>query len=317
MVKMKFVIVGFGNNTKKSVIPAIFGSQQASLVAIIDRRAEKKAEIVKSYNCGFATSIEEAVNNFDFDAVYISIPIAIHKEYILEGAKFGKHILCEKSIVPNLFDAIEVVNYCKEKNVALFEGFMYHEQHRFVRNLIDDDEIGIPFHIQSSFGFPPINETDFRYNKALGGGALLDAGAYTIHFARHFFKEEPLNVYSVLENEGHNVEIRGAIMLNFGKSRTAQSVFGFNNMYQNKYEIWGTKGKLSLTRAFAVPRDFSSSLTLEKQGLTKDIKMPICDHFSNQFTNFVNGAYIPEMRRLWLDEILAQAEVMNKVIQNC
>jgi NDP-hexose-3-ketoreductase len=316
---MKFALIGCGNNSRKSVIPAILNSIDVSLVVIIDRSSEKESEIVETYNCGFATSISEAVDKFDFEAIYISTPIAIHKDNILEAAKFGKHILCEKSIVENYEDALEVVSYCRKQNVALFEGFMYqfHEQHSLVRNLIDNDEIGTPFHIQSHFGFPPIRASDFRYSRKLGGGAVLDAGSYTIHFARHFFKAEPINVFSILENEGHNVEIRGTTMLNFGNSRTAHSVFGFNNMYQNKYEVWGTKGKLLLNRAFAVPSDFSPTLILEKQGIIKEFKIPRCNHFIEQFSYFTKGFNDPEIRKLWLDEILAQANVIKKIMQTC
>jgi len=51
--------------------------------------------------------------------------------------------------------------------VALFEGFMYqfHSQHQFVKKLIGSGEIGQPVHFQAWFGFPPLNENDFRYNK--------------------------------------------------------------------------------------------------------------------------------------------------------
>ena len=126
--------------------------------------------------------------------------------------------------------------------------YQFHTQHQFVKKLIQDGEIGIPFHFQGSFGFPPINENDFRYKKELGGGVVLDAGSYTMHAARHFFGEEPISSHAILENEGHEVEIRETVLLNFGESRTANLIFGFNNMYQSKYSIWGTKGIITLER---------------------------------------------------------------------
>jgi predicted dehydrogenase len=182
-----------------------------------------------------------------------------------------------------------------------------------VKELVSNQEIGIPFHVQAWFGFPPIKETDFRYEKALGGGAILDAGSYTFHFARHFFNAEPKKIYAILENESHEVEIRGTAMLDFGQSRTAHLVFGFNNLYQNKYEIWGTNGKLSLTRAFALPPDFSSTLTVEKQGAINELKMPACDHFAEEFNYFVLNHSNPTMREMWLNEIILQSTVLSEV----
>lgn len=38
--------------------------------------------------------------------------------------------------------------------------------------------------MKASFGFPLRAANDFRYNKALGGGALLDAAGYVTKLAR-------------------------------------------------------------------------------------------------------------------------------------
>ena len=56
--------------------------------------------------------------------------------------------------------------------------FQYHNQHAFVQKIIEDGEIGDIHFFKSSFGFPPRRKDDIRYNKELGGGALLDAGGY-------------------------------------------------------------------------------------------------------------------------------------------
>jgi NDP-hexose-3-ketoreductase len=313
---MRFAVVGCGNIARKSVIPAIIKSELTTLAVCIDRRPEKGKELTTAYQCGFATSISEAVEKFEFDAIYISTPIGIHKEAIIEAALAGKHILCEKSIVPTIEDSKEIVELCQKQNVALFEGFMYqfHEQHNKVKELIQNNEIGKPFHLQAWFGFPPIKETDFRYNKSLGGGAVLDAGSYTFHLARHFFNAEPEHVYAVLENESHDVDIRGTVMFDFGQSQTAHVVFGFNNSYQNKYEIWGTTGKLSLNRAFAVPPDFSSTLTIEKQGVINEMRMPTCDHFIEELNYFVQNHTSLQLREDWLAEIIAQSSLISRVL---
>lgn len=313
---MRFAVIGCGNIARKSVIPSILKSDMTSLVVCIDRKPEREEELTLAYNCGFATSLDDALKKYDFDAVYIATPIGIHKEAIIEAALAGKHILCEKSLTSSLTDASYIVDLCRKQNVALFEGFMYqfHEQHKKVNELLVSEKIGKPFHVQAWFGFPAIKSDDFRYKKLLGGGAVLDAGSYTVHFARHFFNAEPEKVYAVLENENHEVEIRGTVMLDFGHSRTAHLVFGFNNLYQNKYEIWATSGKLSLTRAFALPPNFSSTVTIEKQGGFAEYEMPVCDHFIEELNYFALNYNKSEIREGWLNEIIAQATVLNQVL---
>lgn len=312
---MKFAVIGCGNIAQRHSIPAIIDSGVSNISVCVDINPEREREVAEKISLPFETSLEQAIENYDIDAVYISTPNATHKEIILKAAQNKKHILCEKSIVTDIIEAREVVECCKHNNVALFEGFMYqfHTQHQFVRNLIAQGEIGTPFHFQAWNGFPPISQNDFRYKKKLGGGALLDAGAYTIHAARHFFNAEPEKIHAVLENEGHEVDVRGSVMFDFGDSRTAHLVFGFNNMYQNKYAIWGTEGLITLTRAFALPSDFISVLTFEKQGITDEYKMQPCNHFIEEIKYFVTNASNKEKVAVWHNEILNQAHVMHLV----
>jgi dTDP-3,4-didehydro-2,6-dideoxy-alpha-D-glucose 3-reductase len=311
---LKFAVIGCGNIAQKSAIPALINSGVSSISVCIDTNTERGKEITEKYDLPFETSMEEAFRKYSFDAVYISTPNATHKKIIINAANNKKHILCQKPIISNIEEANEVTYYSKLNNVAIMEGFMYqfHSQHKFVNDLIDTGEIGTPFHYQAWFGFPPISPNDFRYNKSLGGGAILDAGSYTIHSARHFFKCEPIHIHSILENEGHDVEVRGTAMLDFGNSRTAHLVFGFNNMYQNKYIIWGTNGVITLDRAFALPPNYESILTLEKQGLKKEILMQPCNHFIEEIKYFAQNVNNHDVAQKWREEFINQIKVIDK-----
>ncbi len=312
---MKFVLVGVGKIAKKSVLPAILNSGKTQLVACVDRKIEKQAEVKSSFGVPLVTSLKAALTSFDVDAVYVSTPIGLHAETILEAAGAKKHVLCEKSIVSSLEEARQVVYACEENQVGLFEGFMYqfHKQHEVVRSLIAEGKIGAPFRFEGKFGFPPINPSDFRYAKSMGGGSLLDAGAYTVHAARHFFAREPLRVQTSMFYGDQEVDLRGHALLDFGEGKVADLSFGFDNYYQNKYTIWGTKGSLTLSRAFAVPPDFSSSLTIEADGKTETISMPTDDHFIKEVQYFAEQANDSNARKSWYQEILAQANCLNNI----
>jgi len=312
---LKFAVIGCGNIAVKSSIPALLNSKHCELIVCIDTNIEKGRIIKEKFDLPFENSLQSAFDKYNFDAVYVSTPIGSHKEIVILSAKHKKHILCEKSLAINLTEVEEMAYACKTNNVALLEGFMYqfHTQHQYIRNIIDSGEIGQPVHFQAWFGFPPINEKDFRYNKILGGGALLDAGSYTVHAARHFFGIEPIKCYSVLENEGHEVEIRGSVLLDFGKSKTAHLVFGFNNMYQNKYSIWGTKGVICLERAFALPPNYKSICTLEKQGFKKEYILEPCDHFNEELNYFVKNIKKEDAIINWRNEALSQMRLLDQL----
>lgn len=314
---LKFAVIGCGNLALKYSIPALINSPVSSVVVCVDpnRRGQKEA-VEEKFGLKLVTSLEEAVQNYDFDAVYIAAPTGVHRDLVLTAANYKKHILCEKSLGSNLKEVEEMIEVCKQNDVALFEGFMYqfHTQHQYVKNLIKKGEIGVPFHFQGSFGFPPINENDFRYKKELGGGVVLDAGSYTIHAARQFFNAEPLTSNSVLEKEGKEVEIRGTVLLNFGKSRTASLVFGFDNHYQSNYTIWGTKGMITLERAYALPPDFKPKCILEKQGFKEIYTLEACDHFIEEIKYFYNKYQNLNEKENWYKEAINQAKALNSLL---
>ena len=312
---IKFAVVGCGNVALRYSIPAIIDCKSSQLVVCVNRSEKPKEKIEKEFKIPFETSFEKALERYDFDAVYISTPNAKHAETVFLAAKNNKHILCEKPLGINLSEVEKMVQCCKENNVALFEGFMYqfHTQHQFVTNIIQDGEIGIPFYFQGSFGFPPINKNDFRYKKELGGGAVLDAGSYTIHAARHFFGKEPISSHAILENEGHEVYIRGTVLLNFGNSQTASLTFGFNNMYQSKYTIWGTKGMITLERAYALSPDFSPTCILEKNGFKEVYNLEPCNHFIEEIKYFNDNYKNEQMKTDWYNEAVNQSKALENL----
>jgi dTDP-3,4-didehydro-2,6-dideoxy-alpha-D-glucose 3-reductase len=312
---MRFAVVGCGNIAKRSAIPALLKSGVSSVVVCVDTNPAVEKDIKEKFDLPFETDIQVALEKYQFDAVYISTPVSIHKNIIHQVATYHKHILCEKSLAINYEEALEIASIARNYEIAIFEGFMYqfHFQHAMVKNLIEAGEIGTPFHFQAWFGFPPIASTDFRYKKSLGGGAVLDAGSYTVHSARHFFNQEPKEIFAILENETHEVEIRGTVMLNFANSKTAHLVFGFNNKYQNKYIIWGTNGTITLDRAFGVPSDYQSTLTIEKQDLKREIVMPICDHFVEEIKYFVKYVDNKEIKEQWILEFVSQSKTLSQI----
>ncbi len=314
MGKINFGVIGCGRIAQKSVIPALHTNDASNLVAVTDIDTTKTKIISKKYNVDSERNYHDLLKRKDIDAVYISTPIGLHAEMCIAAAKKGKHILCEKSLTSNLKETEEVLKICEENDVLILEGFMYqyHTQHAYVQNLIEEDKIGTPVHFHARFGFPPLDNNNFRYKKKLGGGALLDAGAYTVHAARKIFKKEPIRVEATMHNNNEDVEIIGNALMDFGKE-TASLVFGFDNYYQNMYSIWGTKGMISLTRAFSIPANLQPALILEQQNYKEEFILPACDHFKLEIKTFCSNMDNKDYIQKWKDDILNQAKVLDRI----
>lgn len=317
MSKMKFIVIGCGNIAQRCSIPALMNSGVTKVVCVVDTD-ERKREIVETrFGLPFETNLKYVLDTYDFESVYISTPNAIHVQIVEQVAPYRKNILCEKPLAGSIADAERIAELGKQYNIPIFEGFMYqfHTQHSIKNKMIADGAIGEPQLFQGWFGFPPIADSDFRYRKELGGGCVLDSCAYLVHSARHFYGCEPKHVHAVLSREkGREVETHATILLDFGKGRVANLVSGFNNKYKSQQVIWGNKGLMSLERAYALPPDFQSTLTIETQEGVSHHTMPACNHFEEEMRYFVENCATHADE--WRKEFLNQTRVLMSVKSN-
>ncbi len=145
--------------------------------------------------------------------------------------------------------------------------FVHHGQHAVVRKLIADGEIGELRAFHARFGVPALPEDDIRHDPALGGGALADIGLYPVRAAVHLLGAGLAVAGAVLSRgAGHRVETAGAALLRRADGVTAQLTFGMDHAYGSCYEVWGSRGRVTVDRAFTPPADHRPALVVEGDG---------------------------------------------------
>jgi len=283
--------MGCANIARRSVIPAMLKSGLFDVVSIASRSMAKAQEFAKEFNCEAVEGYENLLNNDNIDAIYMPLPTGLHEEWVDKCLSNGKHILCEKSLAMDFASAQRMVEKAKEKNLLLMENFMflYHSQHQFIKEQIANNELGEIRCFRSSFGFPPLREGNFRYDKAAGGGSLLDAAAYTVRASQLFLGDDLKVEAAVLNTSGdHEVDIYGGAFLKSPSGAFSEVAFGFDNFYQCEYEIWGSKGKLIAKKAFTPKPGEKPTIIIQKQDKQDVFQVPADDHFVNILTEFAN-----------------------------
>jgi len=314
---IKIGILGCADFAKRLVIPNIIKTGLFEVVAVASRTAQKAVEFAETFSCEPIVGYEALLERKEIEAVYLPLPIGLHHEWILKALHAGKHVFCEKSLAPDLTEVTEILDLAREKKLCVFENFMFvfHAQFAAVRQLLADGEIGEVRLLRSSFGFKlPGPDSNIRYKKALGGGALLDVGTYTV-MASHFLLGRSQQVIAAsLENFGQEVDFQGAVMLKNPEGVVSQLAFGFDNFYQNTIELWGTEGKLVVERAFTAGPAYVPRLFIEKNNLKQEITLAPDNHFEKILTKFHdsirNGPY-----DYMADQILTQSRLLTKVRQ--
>jgi len=280
--KIRVGILGCANIAIRSLIPAFFNHPKFCLQAVGSRDISKAKTIAEQYKIEYC-NYDELLEKENIDIIYMPLPTGLHKEWVIKSIEKGKHILCEKSLGLSFKDVEEMVNVAKINHKALIENFQfqYHSQQQFIKNILKQGELGEIRCFRSSFGFPPFHDlNNIRYSKSLGGGALLDAGAYTIK-ATQFFLEDTFTVTSAksVKTKNHEVDIYGGGFLESNSGQIAEIAFGFDNFYQCNIEIWGSKGKLTANRVFTAPPDFTPDVILETPQGMKQYQLPADNHF--------------------------------------
>jgi NDP-hexose-3-ketoreductase len=285
--RLKIGILGFANIAKKSIIPAIkLLPDLFELVGVGSLKMNHSSEIK------FFEGYDKLLNKELIDVVYIPLPNSLHFKWAKIALERGINVLVEKSICTNYFEVEELCRIASENNCVLMENFQFrfHSQLEWIKKIINNNELGNIRSINSNFGFPPFNDVDnIRYNKELGGGALMDAGAYPIKLAQELLGNELEVVHATLNYENKEVDIWGD-----GKLRQKSGSgfmnfsFGFDNYYQCNLEIWGSLGKLSTNRIFTAPSDYTVKLLIEKNNETEIIEIVPENHFVKSLIHFSN-----------------------------
>ena len=296
MKPLKFGIIGCSRIAKRSVIPAIIKSKFAELEIIGSRSTDKAQEFAKEFDCEKFGTYEDVISDDSVDVVYISTPIGTHEEWSIKATEAGKHVYVEKSSAANFESARRMVDSAKENNVRLMEGFMFrfHPQHQKVKELIKEGKIGKVKSFNGVFGFPAFPEGDIRYAAWVeGGGFLKDSGCYPICASRMIFDEEPYEAFGKLFFNEKFCDLSGSAILFYKNGKTATISYINGSYYQAKYEVWGTDGVISLDRAYSVPPDFTTKVTLQYNSennwegrRTETFEIEPKDHFLEMLDTF-------------------------------
>ncbi|WP_329056305.1 Gfo/Idh/MocA family oxidoreductase [Amycolatopsis sp. NBC_01488] len=163
-------------------------SKHGTLTAVAARDADRACEFATRFEIPKAYgSYEDLLADPDVDAVYVSTPHALHKQWAIAAVEAGKHVLCEKPLTLTAADAEEVIDAARKHDVFLMEAFMYrlHPQTRRLVELIASGAIGEVRAVDTAFSFDSNPEETARLSDpALGGGGILDVGCYCTSLTR-------------------------------------------------------------------------------------------------------------------------------------
>ncbi|MEG1952671.1 MAG: Gfo/Idh/MocA family oxidoreductase [Hydrogenoanaerobacterium sp.] len=234
--------------------------------AIIDTERKKAQDLLAEYGGKLFESYMALLTSDEIEAVYLPLPPALHFKWAKIALEHGKHVFLEKPFTTLLTDTQELIKLAEDNHLAVHENYMfqYHSQIDYIKSELGKHTIGDIRLIRIAFGFPFRGNNDFRYNKAMGGGALMDCGGYTVKLATMLLGESAKVVFSQLNSKsGFDVDLYGSATLINDAGLTAQLSFGMDNSYKCELELWGSTGAIFTNRILTAPEGFEPSVTIK------------------------------------------------------
>jgi predicted dehydrogenase len=133
------------------------------------------------------SSYDEVVGASDIDAIYIPLPNSLHCEWTIRALRAGKHVLCEKPLAANEWEAERMAQVAQATGLVLAEAlhYRYHPLASRVYQLLHDGTIGRIAELECHFSVPSL-PMNIRFDWDLAGGVTMDLGCYLLNMI-HFF----------------------------------------------------------------------------------------------------------------------------------
>jgi xylose dehydrogenase (NAD/NADP) len=224
-------------------------SERVEVVAVASRDAGRAQAYAAERGIPRAHgSYEALLADAEVDAVYISLPNALHHEWTMRALKAGKHVLCEKPYSRRPAEVEEAFAAAERAGLVLSEAFMWRHHPQTARLLELLPSIGSLETVRATFSFVLLRHSDpgdVRLRPELDGGSLMDVGCYCVSGARLLAGDEPERVYGEQVVGPSGVDVRFSGLLRFPSGVVAEFTCAFTSEHMS-LEAVGSDGSLFL-----------------------------------------------------------------------
>jgi len=295
MKKIGIGVVGVGEMGKRHAENLRRNVPGAELIAIADvaaaraKQVAEELEIAKSFG-----SLEAMLECKEIQAVLIASPDKFHAPGILQAAKAGKDILCEKPLALTMSDAYAALDAVNKAGVRMQIGFMRRYDPAYVAAMkrVEAGEIGTPL-IFKSVGRDKDEPPIAAYQSGVNGMLLYSNTIHDFDLARWLMRDEIAEVHSYTtvairpEVAQYGDVVASSVNLKYHKGGIGniesyvQAVYA----YDVRTEVLGSKGAIFVGSIEQTPAVYLS---------VNGSSQTLADHFLSRFAD----AYVRERRDL-------------------
>jgi myo-inositol 2-dehydrogenase/D-chiro-inositol 1-dehydrogenase len=247
-------LIGCGQIAQSVHLKILQSLPGTRLIAIADPDASSReaaarlapaARVVADYH--------DVLSRDDVHAVVLALPSGQHADAAVAAFGAGKHVYLEKPLATNLRDAEAAVGAWQRAGRVGMIGFNYrfNSLYRRARDLIGHGGLGEPLAVRSVFALAAQPLAAWKTRRATGGGVLLDLASHHVDLIRFLFDTDICDLTCDVQSRSSEGDT-AFLQARLGNGATVQSFFSFGASDEDRFEIYGTAGKLTIDRCHAM-----------------------------------------------------------------
>ncbi len=255
---IKLGIIGTGIAARDLHLPALERLKDKFEIVCVCNHTEKKAKDFSKLVGGvpYYLSYKDLLANSEVEAVDIVLPIHLNFAVTKDALEAGKHVIVEKPIASNVFDAELMTSFEDryEQVMMVAENYRYNPVFTRAKAMINDGKIGKPYSVfWDNFNMVDSNnnygKTQWRIDHQYPGGFITDGGIHQIAVLRDIFGEIDAGVAftrSVNPHIGKVDSMTFQFTTEGGVNGVFNAYFSANGFNGNRLTVLGEKGTIQV-----------------------------------------------------------------------
>lgn len=312
------MFLGYSNLVKGRILPIL---KKAGFTEVSIAKYECQPWDEDYKNCGLPVTCydnyEDGLSNFKGDVVYVSTVNSTHVQYGKKSLQAGFNTIIDKPATTSYAEAQELVELAKSKGLFVGESTVYleHPQLTTIKEVFTKNG-DTPKMLTVHFTMPPFKPENFRYQKSLGGGAIMDTAPYAVSVARYFLGGEPEQVFCIVnERQADGLDIEYSLLMQYADGKSMIGHFGFNTEYINQVFLMGNRTNVRVDRIFTIPDTMKNELIVNHMNESSKVTTPSGNNFELYLRRTLISIQTKKFDNAY-QSILSDAKVKQMIINN-
>jgi predicted dehydrogenase len=255
---LRLGVIGFGNVVRGIHLDGLRRLRGVEVAAVAESDPERRSEAQRLLpGAAVVASYEQLLSNPDVRAVMVCLPSTSQAAAAMAALESGRHVYVEKPIATSLADARAVVGAWRRAGTVGMVGLNYrlHPHYRRAREVIRSGVLGDLVGARSIFATPTaLTQADWKMSRASGGGALLDLGSHHADLVHFLFGQPVRQAFAELRSQ-RGEDDSATLELRLADGTLVQSLFSLCAVDEERLEVYGQAGKLTVDRCYALDVD--------------------------------------------------------------